>query len=509
MQIDIDKIISKLPDTLKSSSRSRSKSGVKSVSPSYTLGDKKRFEKLPLKVDKQFISSYKDDLDEFLVPYIQQGELTVRKAHTFIENMVDQIFGTYDYYGIFSYLKERNYENDSDKELVRTCERLIDSGWRVRKDKNTNRYKLYNSEGSIVIDVTGKSEFYEESASAVLDDKSAHLFIESTVASKIESLSRKVGMSADDLNEIDSLESILIHTEDRELHGYIKNYTKLRSILSKLSSYKTFTRGTTINDLYNEGYSLGSQLFYSDHNKVMMNKGKDSYIMYPVSPEVNQVYNINKDLLSVIASKVKSDLLKNISLVRVDDLQEVKDFERVFCLLTPYVENDLVNMSYADMLDFFSRIDGYVRSKEISDSFYKKIVQSFAQVVITEVILLGNLWFSMSGFSIDSVSGKSHLYNNKDAFTENIDSLKSFVKKYQPKDYSSRDVFSPFLEKVYPFRLSDRNFVDNSSSLIEALPDEYFTSLSRIEFNFEGYGLDFTGIKKYLNEAKTFLMTRA
>lgn len=506
MQIDINKIINQIPDTLKSSSRPRR---VRSSVVTYQLGDKKRFEKLPNKVNKEFIALYKDDLDEFLVPYIQQGELTVRKAHNFIERMVDQIFGTQDYYGIFSYLKERNYENESDKELVRTCERLLNSGWLVRKDNNTNRYKLYNSEGSIVLDVTGRSEFYEESASTVIDENSAHLFIESSVASRVESLSRKVGMSADDLKEMDSIESLLIHTEDKELTGYIKNYTNLKTILSRLSSYKTFTRGTTTNDLYLEGYTLGSQLFRSDNHKTLLNKGKNSYIIYSVTPEINQIYNVNKDLLSVLASRIKNDLFKNISLIKFDELTEVKEFERVFALMIPYVDNDLVHMSYADMSDFFSRLDSYVKSGEISTRFYNTVVRSFAQVVVTESILLGNNWFSLSNFSMDTVSGKVHLYNNKDPFTSKIEDLKNFINLYEGKNPSSRDVFSPYLDQVFPFRFSNQRFTENIHDLIESLPSEYFVALSALEISFEGYGLEFSAIKEYINEAKTFLMSRA
>lgn len=504
MQINLTNMINKLSDNR--SPRSSQRKG--SVNRFYELGHSDRIKDLPSSVDEKFIEIYKENLDQFLIPYINSGEMSVRRAHKFIEDLVTQIFGNYDHYGLFSYLRERNYENDPENKLVITCEKLISLGWRIRKDSNTGRYKLYNSEGNLVIDVTGKSDFYDEVQAAIIDEGSAHLFIKGEDASKIELIARRSGFTADQLNELNSLESLIPYSNDKSITGVLSNYKKLKSILQRKSSYKKLSKSFTTNDLYSQGFEISDSMIFSE-DKLVLDKGNESYIVYPVSPEMNTEYVVRKDLLSVISSNLKHDLFKNFSGVVSQELIEIKEIDRVFAIMVEKLNNDFVFMSYSDTVDAFRRMDSYVESGEITKNFYNLILQRVSQVLVTESILLGNNWFSVSGISIDSISGKVYSYPNRDAFSTGVDSLKAFVNAYKPKTASSKNVLSKLTDQVFPARLTDGTFRENCYLFIENLPPSYFKYLNNLEVNFEGYGLSFDKVIDYVNEARDFLLSRA
>jgi hypothetical protein len=504
MKLDITKVIEKLPTTMKGTSidpvRPRSK---KQATAYPTLGDVARFQKFPDIVDKEFISMYRNDLDAFLVPYIQYGEMTVSKAHKFIENLVEQIFGNEKHYGIFSYLKERNYENSADRELVRTSERLINSGWRVLKDKNTQRYKIINNEGTTVIDATGASEFFEETAGILMNESSAHLFLDSSTAARIESLARAVNMDADSLTMVDSLESLLIHTKDKKLQGYILNYKKLKSILARGNSYPTLTRGESFSNLYENGFILSDRMIFSQDSRVIMTNNMDSYLIYPINAQLNQNNGAHKDLLAFISSNIKSEIFKNINNVTPQVLKEIKDLTRTVALMSEYWDDERVLMSYADTVDSLRRMDSYVKSGEISKDFYNRVFSSFAALVVTEVILLGNNWLSLSSMGFDPIQGRFYAFSSRDAFTIDEDSLVKFIQEYKgDKAFHS---FSPFTSSVYPFRLSSPASL---SILIENLPREYFSAIQTISTKVEGYPVNLDGVTNYMRKAIDFILSR-
>lgn len=506
MQLDLKKVIEKLPTTMKANINPTRKSRrVNDSARDYPrLGDVQRFEKFPSVVNQEFISLYREGLDEFLVPYIQQGEMTVTKANRFIEGLIEQIFGNENHYGIFSYLKERNYEGSPERELVRTAERLVNSGWRVMKDGKTNRYKIINSDKETVIDATGRSEFFDESMAMVMDESAAHLFIDGENASKIESLARAVSMNADDLAELGSLDSLLFHTEDRMLTGQIANYKKLRNVLAKRASYPVLRTELSLNDLHTNGFTLSSKKLFSDHDFIMK-QGTEEFVVRGISPELNQQFGFNKDMLSVISARINNNLLSNMGGVVTQDVQEISDLGRVVALIHDYSSDDRFLMSRFDVIDSLLRIESFVASGEVSKSFYKKFFSNFAVAVITEVILLGNKWVSLASLGFDSVSGKVYLYNSADAFTTSLEEFSMFYDSYNPASVSAERSFKPFLKDIYPFGLSSETL----SILIEALPKEFFTALASLDTSVEGYPFQFTQVSEYLSKAKDFLMSRA
>jgi len=503
MKLDLTKVIEKLPTTMKASNLDPVRPRHKKQADSYpALGDVARFQKFPDMVDKKFITMYRENLDAFLIPYIQQGEMTVSKAHAFIENLVEQIFGNQKHYGLFSYLKERNYENSAERELVRTAERLINSGWRVLRDKNTQRYKIINSEGTTVIDATGPSEFFSEADGVLMDESAAHLFMDSATAAKIESLARAVSMDADSLAQINSLDSLLLHTNDKTLKGYILNYKKMRNLLARGNSYPTLTRGAGFSDLYEKGFTLSSRMVYSPDARVVMQQNMDSYIVYPVGEKLNQQYGANKDLMAVVSSGIKNDIFKNIYNVTPQVLTEIKDLNRVVALMSDFWDDERVLISYADAVDSLRRMDTYVKSGEVSRDFYNRVFSSFAALVVTESILLGNDWLSLSAMGFDPIQGRFYSFASRDAFTAREESLDAFIANY--KGDRTAQNFSAFTSSVYPFRLSS----DALSMLVENLPKEYFSAIQAINTKIEGYPMQFEGVSRYMQKAIEFILSR-
>jgi len=501
MKIDFKNVIKNLP-TVEKAVRKPVSSGQKSKpAEAYPqLGDSQRFKEFPDAVDGIFISLYRQNLDNFLVPYIQQGEMTISSANKFIDNLVEQIFGNQKHFGLFSYLKERNYENSAERELVRTAERLINSGWRIVKDKNTERYKIINSEGSTVIDATGPSEFSEESSAIEMDESSAHIFIEGTDAARIEALSLSAGQSADSLNSINSLNSLLPYTDDKKIQGIILNHSKLKTILMGINSYQTLKPGTTFTDLYGNGYTLSDKMIFSHDNRVVLTDGKNDFVVYSVGPDINQLYGMNKDLAAIIASNIKRNLFSYMPWVSSQELSELQKFNRVIALMSDYWNPEKTNLSYADMVDSLTRMDLFVKSGEIGRDFYNRVFSNFAAIVATEVILLGNNWFSLSSVSLDTLSGKFYSYASRDNFSLQVEELMTLQAPVIQKPTG----FSQFTNSIYPFRPS----AGNLDVILSALPSDYFKALETIDFTIEGYPLRFEGLLKYMQTAVQILKAR-
>jgi len=501
MKIDFKNVIEKLPTVQKSAKKTNANRQKQKPPESYPqLGDVQRFKDFPDVVDSVFISRYRQSLDDFLVPYIQQGEMTISSANRFIDNLVNQIFGNQKYFGLFSYLKERNYENSAERELVRTAERLINSGWRIVKDKNTERYKIINSEGGIVIDATGASEFSEESSAIEMDESSAHVFIDGGDASRIEALALTAGQSADNLNNINSLNSLLGYTDDRKIQGIIRNHGKLRSILRGIGSYQTLKPGITFNDLYGMGYTLSDKMIFSRDDRVVMTDGKNSFVIYGITPEINQTHGLNKDLAAFIASNFKKAIFSYMPLIEPQGLSEINKFNRVIAMMSDYWNPEKTNMSYADMIDSLNRMDLFVKSGEISRDFYNAVFSNFAAIVATEVILLGNNWFSLSSISLDTISGRFYSYSSRDNFSisENDLSLIGSSATNMPAE------FSQFTKSIYSFRPSEGNL----GIILSSLPANYLKALETIQISIEGYPLKFDGIVRYMEAAMQIIKSR-
>jgi hypothetical protein len=514
MKIDIKNVIEKIPTmTTKSSSLNPVRPRVKTKAQDYpALGDVKRFERFPDIVDENFISLYKEDLDRFLIPYIQQGEMTVYSAHRFIENLVEQIFGNEKHFGIFSYLKERNYDGAAERELVRTSERLINSGWRVQKDKNTDRYTILNSEGSSIIDATGMSEFASKAQAITMDESSAHLFIDSVSASRIESLARSINMDADSLASIGSLDELINHTEDKNLVGKIVNYKKLRKILRKENSYPSLIRGISFTDLYQKGYTLSDKMLFSHDDRVIMSLNTEDFVVYPIGVELNKIYGFNKDLLAVIASKIKIQLCKYLPNVTSQQLVEIKDMGRVVGLISDYWQNDTAYMSYSDLADALRRLDMYVKSGEVTKDFYNRVFSAFASIMVMEYILFGNNWSSISMMGLDTISGKFYSYASRDVFTFRKEEFDYIYRNYKPM-YAPPQ-FSLFTTSIFPLRdnrnfSAEQNAMDLLPILVENLPKEFFTAITSVDMKIEGYPFQFSGVTEHINKATDFLMTRS
>lgn len=516
MQLDLTKLINKIPDVLKSndppSKRERKMNAKKNKPQDYPgLGDVRRFEDFPSEVNEEFLSIYKDSLDAFVIPYIQAGELTVYKAHQFMEAIVEQIFGNENHYGIYSYLKQRNYDNAPERELVRTAERLINSGWRIVKDNNSSRYKLMNSENSVVLDVTGKSDFYEESQLIQFEPRTAHLFLDGPAASKIEALARKIDMSADELNSLDSMDVLLLHTNDPSIKGYVFNYKKLRGVFSKKASYPIETAEMSFSDLHSAGYVLSDEMIMSDSPVSVLTDGKNKYVFSSVTSEMNQEYVLNKDLISVVGHRVKEDIFSEDSSVKCMEVKEITELNRVIALQMPYVTGDITRRSYTDMVDIFRRLDSGVDSGDISKDFYNRVFSSFASVLVTEAVLLGNRWISPSSFVLDPVTGSFYSGYHRDYFTDNIERLENFITFYETLDEpKSPGRFSDFLigSEGFPFRLDSYYLKSYCKTIINALPQRFFDNLSSASLSISDYPFEFTGVSEYFNTAKKFLLSR-
>jgi hypothetical protein len=331
-----------------------------------------------------------------------------------------------------------------------------------------------------------------------MDSSSAHVFIEGQDASKIEALATSAGQNADFLSSINSLDSLLGLTDDKKIHGIIINTSKLKVILSGVNSYQTLQKGVSFSDLYGSGYKLSDKMIFSHSDTIVMSDGKNEFVVYPVGSTLNQQHGASKDLLAVVASGFKERLFSSISGVTPQLLSEIQNLNRVIALISDYWNPEKTNLSYADMVDSFNRLDSFVKSGEISRNFYDRIFSNLAMIVATETILLGNNWLSLSSMSLDTISGKFYLYSNKDAFTSKISDI-TVIKNSATKKPKA---FSTFTKSIYPFRPSEGNL----SVIMENLPSEYLNALKSLDLRISGYPLKLEGVVDYMNAAMGLLL---
>lgn len=471
------------------------------------LGNIRRLAKLPDEVTLEFLGQYKENLDDLLYPYVANHVYTVSYANAYEEAIIHNIFGNEKHLGIFQFLKDKNVDNRSDKELVAYAESLLMKGWHIVDEGG--KYWLYNGDFQRVLDLTGAASLAKDAASLTFDPGNAHIFIEDGIASKIHAVAEQVGQSADDLAGTGSLDLLLGFISDAKFAGYILNYNTFRHLLEKPAKYATLTEGITMSDLYEQEFRLDNKLVAPLNKRLTIHKGTDSYILFGITPELNQPYVINKDLARVIASNIKDELFKTSAGVINQSFTEIKELRHTFALMTKYIDSDAVRMSYADVVDSFSRLERYTSDGSVHGKFYTKVTQDFAAIAVTEAILLGNYNFSLASIGFDPISGKFYSYTSRDEFTTKMEALDFLINNAQEGEPDTKGFFEPFLGEMFPFRPDSRTFAENVDKLIKNLPSDYLRALSSVEFNTDEYTQDFVAARNYFEKARSFILERA
>lgn len=427
------------------------------------IGDSRRFSSLPDTVDETFIERYKDTLDQFLYPYVAKNKITISYASRYAQSILNNIFGNEHHLGIYQYLKDKNIEGISDKELVIQAEKLLLQGWNIRQENN--HYWLYNSDLQKVIEMTGSSEEAVLADAQELDSSNAHLFFDERVASKITAFAERLGYDADTLSLTNSFDILLSKTENKQFIGYLTNYDRLKTILSKPYKYRTLTVGTSMYDLYEEGYRLSDTLVPKG---VVLSNGQDDVIIFPAESEINTTHTLNKFLISQKANELREAIYSQFKKVKFQSITPLKELRHVYAYYSDFWDTDLVKNSFIESQTILSRLES-------------KVEETLAVVVVTEALLLGNNWFSSSGFGIDSITENFYVYFNHDAFTR---------PSVESSGYEEN--------AVYRFR--------NPKDYISKLPKRYEKVLRSIEFTSDDYVQDLKSVQDYFETARNYIL---
>lgn len=491
LQIDFGNILSKItPDiTTKSVTKKKKKASstkVKDEIAYATLGDFNRISHLPDIVTEEFVSMYSDTLEELLQPYVSSRLLTIGYASRYRQALLENIFGSESHLGIFHYLKERDLDKKTDKEIVLYSEQMILKGWQIRKE--ANQYWLVNSDLQRVIEMTGRAPMFKELAALSFDDSSAHVFLEDSVASKMSALAKTLGHDADELAATGNLDILLARVSDSKFSGYVINYNAMRRILKKPAKYTTSVDGISMVDIYNEGYRLSSQLSFPFSEKAILTKGDRLYSVKSVEDDVNKTHFVNRFLLSAVAAKVKKDILSGTGII-FPEVIEIKDFRNTIALMTELYPSEFFDSSFSDTLDV---LEGVFSSSRQLD----KIITNVATLAIIDGVLLGNQWFSPACFSIDSVSGKVFSKHSLDYFTAKAVDLPILSDSKSPL---SRDVFNYFF-------LSDTARPDVLSTLMASVPSSIKSKIASYNLDLSEYPYKLSGVQGYFEKAKEVIV---
>lgn len=492
LNIDFKRIFKSSPKSKRTPNKSKK---VKKEVAYKTLGDFQRIAHLPDIITDEFISLYNDTIEEILHPYVVSRQLSIGYASQYRKRLVENIFGSEEHMGIYNYLKERDMDNRTDKELVFQAESLILRGWQIRREGE--QYWLINGDLNRVIEMTGKAPLYREVAALSFDEASAHIFLDDSTASKISALAKTLGHDADSLAATGNLDILLARVSDDKFAGYVINYNALRRILKRVAKYNTTVDGVTMMDLYKEGYRLGTQLTFPFSEKAVFNRQSSSYLMIPVKDEINKEYLVNKYLLTSIAARVKKDLLSSMGVVS-PELIEVKEFRSVFAVMTELYPQEFSELTFSETMDLVSSI---VSSKRGS-AFEKKVFSNIAALAVVEAILLGNRYFSLSSFSLDTVSGKVFSNHSLDYFTVKDEVLTSF----SAGDRELATDFSVFENEVFFADLTNPETHQAISILVSALPEDFKSKIASYELDLSMYPYEFARIKAYFDNAKRFIV---
>ena len=459
-----------------------------------TLGDFQRIAHLPDIITEEFVAMYSQTIEEILHPYVAAKMLSIGYASQYRKRLVETLFGSENHLGLYSYLKERDADGRTDKEIIYYAETLILKGWQIRREGE--QYWLVNGDLNRVIEVTGRAPLFKEVAMLGFDEASAHIFLDDGTASKISALAKTLGHDADSLAATGNLDILLARISDDSFAGYVINYNALRRVLKKTARYKTAIDGVTMMDVYKDGYKLSSQLSFPFSEKALFTSGSTQFSMIPVRDEFNKEYLINKYLLTSIASRIKLDLLSGLGIVS-PEIVEIKEFRDTFALFTELYPTEFSNATASETLDLISNVVSSGRG----ETFGRKVFTNIAALAVVEAILLGNRRFSASSFSVDTVSGKVFSNHSTDYFSVKHDGLGQF--SYTEFEGSNFDSIS---EKVFFCDVTNPENAATISGLLSALPEEFRTRLASYELDLSMYPYEFVGIKTYFEKARRVIL---
>lgn len=477
LKIDFTSIlpVQKAVETRKPAKKKTKKTN-RNVEEYLQLGDYRRLELLPDVVSVEFLSLYADGLDEILLPYVKHGMISIGYASRYKDTILRNIFGNENHLGMFHYLKTKDVEQKTDKELVSYAEKLLSKGTHIRQEGH--QYWLVNAELDRLLEMTGRAPMAREVEALVFDESSAHIFLDESIASKLASLAKTIGQDADELALQGNLDVLLAKISDETFGGYVINYNAWRNILKKESSYPTSNDEVTPMDLYTSGFRLDSQITYPIAQHAVFTDGTKKYTMVPVSHEMNLSHGVNYSLLSVIAAKVKKDLLSGIA--ETQGITEVKNLQNTFALLVERWEVE--ELTYADISDILNRVMAHTQDGH-SASYEKKVMEALASVFVTEYLLLGNAHMSLSAINLDSVGGGVYSYAASRYFDIEIPQV------VIGEEFSLASLLRP---------------VDDSmiSGMIKILPKKFLSKLSAYELDLSSYPREFNSLKGYFEAAK-------
>lgn len=489
-------------DTLLKTNTETGETTLKSVKPgkarkvmrdSLKLGDPGRLDKLPDEVTPEFLDVYRDGLDRYLHAYVANNTMTLTEAARYKEYIFDTVFGNTQHLGLFQFIRAKAasvYPNE--KEMVTAAENFLMRGWHILHD--AGRWWVVNDSFDKLLDVTGSSDISEKSTGMVFTPDTAHLFLADDVASKVSALAKKAGFDADVLAGIGQLDLLLAETDNREFAGYLMNYNAMRVLLRKTGKYSLLRGTTTFNSLYEDGYRLGNQIFYPALSRVILEKGSDTILLTPVSDELDDNHTVNKTLLAKVASDVRRTLYSKR--VFAQELHEVEEFGYSVALMSEFWETDATRDSVTDIYGMLRRLDSGRASGSVSASYYDALRSSLSEILIGEVLLLGNDRFTLSSFGLDSVGGKFFIYATENVFSDSAPTKPAVVEELQGgnESFFTRCLHSGF----------SRAFVEkNLGKLLEYASDSFKKAALSAVVNTKDYHLELDGVTEFIETAKT------
>lgn len=499
LKIDFTKALSAPMDTEKAVKKGTSrKKRITKPSQQLALGEYRRLDKLPDIVSVEFLDLYAETLDAVLLPYVTHGLITIGYASTYKEKVIENVFGNEHHLGLFHYLKDKNSDNKSDKELVSYAEKLLVKGWHIRQEDH--QYWMVNADFTRILEMTGKAPLAKELAVLTFDESSAHIFLSDSIASKFSALARTLGQDADELAAQGNLDVLLARVTDEKFGGYIVNYNSWRRTLRKMAKYATMTDGITPMELYESGFRLDSKITYPVAKYAMLTDGSNRRLVIPVLPEVNPNHGFNNYMVASLASQIKSDLLSSIKSIRTQEVTELKDLRHTFALMVDYWDGNFAGMTYEELAETLSRVQAHIDSGAVSPSYGKTLIEALSAVFVTEAILLGNSEVSLTSVSIDSISGTVYSYNGLNYFSEPVSSLSLSTTAPEFSLASLRG-------KV---RMSiSGGSGDVLAGMLRSLPKSFISALRNYEINTSEYPQQFNSILTYFNRAKELVLEGA
>lgn len=455
-----------------------------------SLGDPLRIKNLPESVNEEFLDAYQDSLDTYLHAYITGRQLTLSEAARYKEYIFSTIFGNQEHLGLFDFFRAKAESvYGTEKEMVTAAETFMMRGWQIRKEEE--RWWIVNDSFDKVLDVTGSTEVSEDAASAVFTQENAHVFLSDSVASKVSALAKKAGFDADSLASMGQLDLLLAETDNKEFAGYLMNYNAMRFLLKKSGKYSVLSSGKTFQELYEEGFRLGNQIFYPTLSRVILEKGSDKILLSPVSSELHPEHLVNKSLLSCVASDIRTQLYgRNVV---AQNVVEIGEMGYAVALQTDFWTTDVVRNTPADTYDLLMRTDNAARGRSLSVGHYKNLRSAFAEMLLGEIFLLGNTKFSLSSFGFDSVGGKFFIYAGEELF-----SRKDEAGLWETLGRDSYEFFSICMRNRFALGFIEKNL----ETLVSYTSEQFRNNVLSAEVDSSRYPLNLDTVKTFFAAAK-------